>query len=429
MLQQLRVWFSDKLRNRMFFRSVLVLAGSTALIQSISVLASPILSRLYTPSDFGTVSVYSSLLSILVAVSSMRYELAIPLARKDEDGANLAALSTLVLLLTATLIWLGILWAGDTLVDWINVPIMISYLWLLPLGVLGQGFFQILHYWMVRKKNFSYLARGRVAQSVSQVTMQLGLGIAGTQGSGMLLGKLFGLLVGVLRLFGFIAQTDIKDFRKINKEKVKAVAYRYRRFPLISSSSALLNTMGLKLTSILLSAFYSPEIVGWFSMGQRLVGIPVSLVSQSVAQVYLGEAPRLANRDLSALRSLFFKTASRLCLIGIMVIVLPSIGGPWIFSFIFGESWRTAGIYLRLLSLAFMGRFVVTPLSQTLNILERQDLQLAWDIVRLVVVVGSLSLSRYLNVTPTLSIAIYSVSMFVSYLLLFFLMVSVLKKR
>jgi O-antigen/teichoic acid export membrane protein len=83
-----------------FARGVSVLVGGTAGAQLITVLAAPLLTRLYSPEDFGLVAVCASLLALIGVISSRRYELAIPLPDDDVEEANVAMLSLLLVAMT-----------------------------------------------------------------------------------------------------------------------------------------------------------------------------------------------------------------------------------------------------------------------------------------------------------------------------------------
>jgi O-antigen/teichoic acid export membrane protein len=418
----------DAFAGSHFARSVAVLAGGTAAGQAIIVLTSPILTRLYTPEDFGVLAVYVSTLSILVVVASLRYELAIPLPGDDEAAANLLILSLTVVLgvgmLSGGAVWLF----GDQLLRWTNAPAMESYLWLLPLSLVGAGAYQVLNYWAIRRRAFFHVARTKLYQSVAQVLAQISLGLIKLGPGGLLLGDVAGRAGGSGTLAALAFRRDAEVFKRVSVEGIKRVAVRYRRFPLLSSGSSLLNSAGLQLPAILLAAFYGPQVAGWFALGQRVVGVPAVLVGRAVAQVYIGEAARLARESPAELDRLFSTTARRLLFAGIVPIALLVAGGPLLFELVFGENWSEAGSYLRILGAMFLVQFVVVPLSQTLNVLERQDLQLVWDAGRLLLVVGGLVLAYVLDWTAWTAIAIYSISMFAAYAVLYVMAnVSVMK--
>ena len=79
-----------------FGRNVLTLMTGTTIAQAIPVAITPILTRLYTPEDFGLLAVFVAFSTILGSISSGRYELAIMLPENDEDAINIAALCFLL---------------------------------------------------------------------------------------------------------------------------------------------------------------------------------------------------------------------------------------------------------------------------------------------------------------------------------------------
>lgn len=409
----------DALQESHFVRSVAVLAGGTAAGQAIVVLSSPILTRLYTPEDFGVLAVYVSILSILVVVASLRYELAIPLPKHDDIAANLLVFSLAIVfgvgMLSGVVVWLF----GDQLVSWTNAPAMKPYLWLLPLSLVGAGTYQVLNYWAIRRRAFFHVARTRLYQGVAQVFTQVLLGLTKFGPGGLLLGDVVGRAGGSGTLAALAFKRDAELFKRISIGGIKLAAVRYRRFPLLSSGSSLLNSAGLQLPAILLAAFYGPQVAGWFALGQRVVGVPAVLIGRAVAQVYIGEAARFARESPAELHRLFSATAKRLFFVGIVPIALLMLGGPLFFELVFGANWSEAGNYLRILGAMFLVQFVVAPLSQTLNVLERQDLQLVWDAGRLVLVVGTIVAAYLLDFPAAVAIAVYGVGMILAYLSLF----------
>ena len=78
-----------------FIKDVIKITSGTALGQAVVVLFSPILTRLYSPGDFGVFAVYASLLGVITVIGSMRYELAIPLPSDDQTAANVLVLALL----------------------------------------------------------------------------------------------------------------------------------------------------------------------------------------------------------------------------------------------------------------------------------------------------------------------------------------------
>ena len=409
--------------------NVATLAGGTALGQALVVVVSPLLTRLYSPTDFGGLAVYTSLLSIAVTLASLRYELAIPLPEKDSTAANLLALSLVIVCAMSLLVGGAVLLFGDQIVAWTNAAHIGPYLWLLALGMLGAGTYQALNYWAVRKEYFARIARTKLNQAIALVVTQIGVGVLVSGPLGLLAGDVLGRASGSATLATQALRKDREALKSIRPSEMRQAGQRYRRFPLLSSGSGLLNSAGIQLPPLLFAAFYGPQVAGWLALGHRVMTVPITLIGQSVAQVYYGEASRLTQEDPAALYRMFWQTAKRLFMVGVIPVVAIGLGGSWLFSLIFGSPWRMSGLFVQILALQYLAQFVVLPLSKTLTILERQDLQLAWDAGRLLLVVGSLVVSRALAAPEWTAVAAYGAAMFAAYCGLLALSSKSLSKR
>lgn len=412
-----------------FARGVAVLAGGAALGQAINVLVSPILTRLYSPEDFGVFGVYASILGIVTVIASLRYEYAIPLPEDNKTAANILALCFLLLLGMTGLMAMLVQGLGERIVAWANVPGLKRYLWLVPLGMLGAGTYQILNYWAVRKRDFLRLARTRISRGISRAATQVGVGFAHTGPLGLLLGQLAGETAGSASLGLAAWNKDRASFRTLSLKGIHKVGARYKRFPLLSSWAGLLDALGLQVPQLLFAAFYGAEVAGWFALGQRVIAAPLNIVVDSVAQVYFGEAARLPRDDPKAMKRLFIKLTGRLALVGGLPVVFICALAPWFFSFVFGRGWEAAGRYVQIMGLMFAARFAIVPLSHTLNILERQDLYSIWEGTRLALVLGGLLGGRAWGISHVNAVGIYSLAMLSAYIVLWGLAWHALKAK
>lgn len=404
---------------RGFAYNVGVLAGGTALAQGIGVLTAPILSRLYTPEDFGLLGVYVSIFGILLAVNSLRYEYAISLPKADDEAANLLALTLLLVVITTVLFEIALWLLGEPLAAWANAPALRPYLWLLPLSLLGAGFYQALNYWAIRKQAFGSIARTRFTQSFAGAVVPIFIGLAAAGPVGLLVGHILSQFIGSGGLARQAWQRDQAVLRQISPGGMWRAARAHYRFPVISSWSAILNAVGLNAPRLLLSSLYGTDVAGWFLFGQRLISIPLTLVGTSVGQVFLGAASRLANENPAGLEAFYLKTARRLFLIGLLPTALLMLAGRPFFAWIFGPEWETAGLYTQIMAPVFLVQFVSSSLSLIMMVIQRQGAQLVWDILRLTLVILALWGASALGMDGTAAVALYAGSMVLTYLLLF----------
>lgn len=359
-----------------FAADVLTLVSGTALAQVLSILAAPILSRLYGPEDFGLLGLFISITSIIGIIACLRYELTIMLPESEEEAANLLGLSLLmtfiISILTVPLIWFG----KPFLLAILKTPQLNPYLWLVPPFVFVSGVFLALNYWNSRTKHYRRLSISRITSSVTTTGTQLGAGFLGYATGGALIGASFaGQLVSSLTLAGQIWKDDYHLLIiSISRKKMLAGLKRYRDFPLISTWSGLLNTVSWQLPAFLLAAFFSPAVVGLYSMGFNLLQLPMNFIGSSIAQVFFQRAAEAkAKGTLSLLVEEIFRLLVRT---GMFPILILAIAGRDVFSAIFGSRWAEAGVYVQILSAWAFIWFLSSPLSTLVDVLEKQQFEL-----------------------------------------------------
>lgn len=374
-----------KAAGNSFLQSIGVLASGTAAGQAIIVAASPILTRLYRPEEFGAFAVWSAVLFTLLQVSCLRYDAAIVLPDDEQRAADLLGLAALAATAFCAALALALPWAGGPLVAWTGTPQLAPYLQWLPVSLWAAALFQALQQWSIRRRAFGTLARSNVLQSTLRVGVQVGAGLLRWGTPGLLLGDIAGRFLGTGTLAG-----TVRGLRRPTLSGLKEAARRYRRFPLVASGSGLLNQAVLQLPPLLLAGLYGPQVAGWYALGQRVIQLPMVMVGHSITHVYVERAARHVRDGEPGVPRLLVRTALLLLALGAVPFGLLAAFGPWLFARVFGPAWEETGHYARLLAGMSLAQFVVSPLSYTLAVLERQGVQLAWDAVRLALLLGGL---------------------------------------
>jgi O-antigen/teichoic acid export membrane protein len=401
-------------------RAVAVAVTGTALGQVIVLASSPLLTRLYTPEDFGIFGVFSALLQILGIAVCLRYELAIPLADDDVSVVNLLALSLLLSLLVSLATLAVVEPWGETISGWLNAAALGPLLWLLPVGLATMGCMRALTHWAIRRQAFGSITRTRISQSVGQVATQLGCGYLALGPVGLLAGQVIGQSAGITTLALAFHRTERRLWRAVRWREIARVAARFRNLPAYGAGAALLNAGARLAPALLIAAVHGAEVAGMFALAQRILATPVFL-STPVGQVYLSEAPRLARADGAGLYPLFKATAWRLLLFGVLTLGLVVIAGPQLFGLVFGAVWTEAGRFAQWLAFMALGQLVVMPVSQTLTVFERQDIQLGSDALRFGALLIVFLAAHQLEWQPLLTIAVMSLVMTLGHVALFVL--------
>jgi O-antigen/teichoic acid export membrane protein len=353
-----------------FARGVSLLVGSTAGAQILLVLAAPILTRLYTPEEFGLLAVYGSMLAIIGVVASLHYELAIPLPVDDLEAADLVALCLTLVIAMSLLTGAAIYFWRSAIAELLGVPRLANYLWLLPLGVLLTGFYTVFNYWGIRAKRFADIASTKLNQAIATLVIQLGGFKLG--GIALLLGQVAGQSVGTTSLA--IQSLKRAEFKQVSLSKIKAAFFRYKEFPLYTTWSSLVNTAGHQLPPLIFVTFFSEGAAGIYALANRLLTMPATLLGGALAQVFFSHG--VDSHRSGTLNILYAKVQNALIQLGLPPSILLILVGPELFSFLFGVEWRDAGVISQWLAVGAFFGFVVSPLSHIFTILEMQRLGL-----------------------------------------------------
>jgi O-antigen/teichoic acid export membrane protein len=383
----------------------------------IAIAASPFLTRIYKPSDFGALQVFISLLSLALVAAAGRYEIALLLPEEDQSCIDILAVAVLCVCFT-TMIAAGIVIACHYY--WLlpeSMVILKGYLWILPFSIGGAGLYQVLSYWTMRHNGYKDLATTKFVQAGAQVGTQLAGGLLVHGPLGLLLGDAVGRVMGSGRFLRKLWGGYAGQIRAIRLRRMIRIAVRYRDYPLVSIWGALINNSGLALPALFLAQHYGAQSTGWFAFVNRVLGVPGALIGASIAQVYTSEAAKLSRSNPERLMSIFLKTTRQMLYIGLVPCVLFTIFAPWFFQVVFGHAWREAGEYAKYMAFMFYAGLINSPVTMTLNILERQRAQFAWDASRMALTLLAIVLPSYFGYGPRIAILSYGVAMTLMYVI------------
>lgn len=366
-----------------FARGVLLLSGGAVLGQGLTIIAAPLISRLYSPAEFGIFSVYLSILGFVTIIASWRYEQAITLPREVESAANVVAVAAAILAIQCVAVAIVAFAAGPALATWLKVPALAANLWLLPFGLAAAGLYQILNYWAIREQAYGLSARTKLSQSIVGIGLQVGWGFTLGGPFGLLLGDLAGRMAGNGSIIGFMRAESGPAFRAVSRAGMAEAARRYIRFPAMSGPSALLSGIGALVPVLTLTAAFGPVVVGTYAMALRMVGAPLALVGQSIGQVFVATGSLRAHDDPFAVERLFMSVLRRLAILGVGLVAIAALLAPPLFALAFDASWSEMGRYIQVLSPYFLLHFIASPLSGAYDICERQDVVFAAECARL----------------------------------------------
>lgn len=399
-----------------FLKAVSVLVGGTAVAQGTAILALPLLTRLYSPEEFSLFAIYTSLLFTLSVASCLRLEIAIPIPESDVEAIYLVVIALLsnfiISLLLVLIIWIF----HSDIIFLLRQSSFSSLIWLVPVGVFFSGLYNTLQYWSTRKKNFSLIAKNRIVQSISGVSLQVLMGIIGYSTLGLIIGQIVKVSAGIWRLMIYFWNEASIVIKNIKVKKLKEIFKKNDSFPKYSTLDALANTASIQLPIIIIAALTINAEAGYLIFAMQLLGIPMQFIGGAISQVYLAHAPeafehadiRIFTREV--LDKLFKFSFSLLVFIGI---VSPSVIG-----YIFGDEWSKAGIIISWMIPWFIFQLISSPISMIMHIANQQKKMLFLTVFGFIFKVGSIYFQYYIDSNYLLQA--YAISSAIFYFICYF---------
>jgi len=360
-----------KLFRSEFLQNVSTLMSGTAIAQALPILISPVISRLYSPDDFGALALYMSIAAIISVIATGRYELAVMLPDKEKGAINILALSFGITLLVSMLTLLLVFLLKDMAVSFFEEPGIGIWLYFLPVVVLFTGLYQSLNYWSTRHKTFKRNAVTRISQSTFSSATQLGMGVLNAGSAGLILGYIAGILIRP-----FILGWDIvKQFKTLKQElsveEMMFNARKYRNFIRINTPHAFLGSIQDNGIIYVIMFYFSKVVLGSYSFAFRIIKAPAELIGSSVYQVFYQKATEV-HQSGKDLRPLVLRIYRNLFLAGLPFFTVLFLFAPQLFDFIFGSEWRVAGEIARIVTPWVFLNFLASPVSCMAIIMNKQ---------------------------------------------------------
>jgi O-antigen/teichoic acid export membrane protein len=386
---------------------VLALMTGTTIAQAIPIAISPILTRIYTPEDFGLLAIFISIASLLSVIVTAKYELALILPKQNRYAYQLLLLAVLILISISIFYMISILF-----LQFIYEFSTIYYL--LPIVVFFIGLNNIFDKYNNRIKNYKLMSKQRIIKTTVESFISISFAISLGIQTGMIWGFILGYTISSLIMIYINYNYFKKQNFNISKNKIKFLSKRYINFPKYSMPHSFLNSLSANIPIFLIPFYYGSHALGLYAFGLKIIQAPLSLLSNSIFNV-LGQKMAEEFNNGNNIKPLFLDITKKLSIIAISLIPL-FIFIDDIFAYIFGEEWRIAGDYIQILSPWLLLIFVVSPLSTIPQIYDLQKKAFIIEIIRIIFQISALSFGGiFYNMEITLMLLCLVSSIIITY--------------
>lgn len=407
-----------KLRNKAFggsasnvFKGMKTLAIGSGAAKIIGIAAIPVLTRLYSPEDFGVLAIFTAITTMLAPVITLRYVLALPLPRHDGLAFNLLMLSVGLMLVICFFVNI-LLWKfGEFILPIFSMEVLIPFWWLISLGLLATVSYEMLSLWATRKRNYRAISRTKIWQSVLGSSTKIVLGVVGLNPLGILIGQILKQGGGVGSLFRIFNEDFKRNWRYLRWSRVRKLAWLYRGFPVYRVPSQLLLVFTQQAPMLFSAIVFNAEVTGQLSLALMVLVLPLNLIGSSVGKALYAESASLGIKQAKKIYQIAKDVQKKLLIISIPIGIFLFIFGEIIFKLAFGAAWEQAGEFVSILSFYVVFQFTSSPLMQLMNILSNQSAFLLINIVRATLVAITFYLAYMFKLSPWEFVVSYSVLM------------------
>ena len=383
------------LKYNQFVKAVSLIGSGAVLAQLINLLAMPILTRIYSPSDFGILAIYLAIVTSVSPLASGKYEIAIVIENLQKNSIQILFLAfwvTFCVFLGSSLL---IFFFGDLIKNLMNAESLGYWLYLVPISIMLVGLVNAINYLSNHLSEYQVIAKSKILMALVVVLSSIALGLSDLE-QGLIISNILGFFSILIWLFFYYRKIfNIKNFGW-NKNK-KALALKYKSLLLYNAPSSLLDGLTSALPVLILTIYFSEEIVGIYALVIRLSMAPLGIISYAISQVNLKKVAYLSNNNKSVMLYLI-KLTMFLCIIILPFFIIVQFS-PQLFVWLFGSDWELSGTFLQILFPAIALKFLVSTLSTTLSATGHNKISAFWKVSAFVV-----TLSIYSHYAPNVSI-------------------------
>ena len=161
---------------------------------------------------------------------------------------------------------------------------------------------------------------------------------------------------------------------------VKECLTKYIRFPKYVMTGKLINSVSCAIPLFYLGAVFTKEELGFFSMSNTIIAVPISIITIAVSDAYRQRANEDYN-NYGSCRHILVKTIVPVSIISLVGFSILFIISPFLFEIILGSQWINAGIYTRYLIPMVAISFVTEVIRPTLIIASKQSYDFIWQLL------------------------------------------------
>ncbi|MBO0927343.1 oligosaccharide flippase family protein [Staphylococcus sp. 30400_3112M30941] len=382
---------------------------SSGIAQIILIVTTPIITRLYSPAEFGEFTIFSNIAMILIPIINARYDLLIVNAKNDRIANILSQISFLIslviILILIPVFMVSALLFPNFILDFIFIIIM---LFLVSLT-------NIFTNYLNKERKYKVLSLINVFRAASMSLLQIIFGFLAFGSLGLIIGFSLSYIAGLT--LGY--RTFKKHFNIVkDKEEAKAIFLENKNQLVYSTPSILLNSLSFSVVVFFIGILYTNTEVGIYGVAIRVLGIPVTIISLGLSKIFMQQANDYYIEH-GNFRNLLLKFSSVLIIVSIILYVPLYLFSEELVNILLGHSWVDAIIVIKIVIPLFVVRLIVSTVSLSVIVLQKQQLELILQALFLVGTTITFIISKIFSLTFLNFVSINTIVLVLSYIIFF----------
>ena len=424
-----------ELVNSKYMKDIFVLTTGVGFSQLIPLLLLPILTRFFSPTEFGVLAIFMAITQLLAISSTFRLEMAVVLPKKDTDAAILCLMSFFTLLFMSILIslFLFVLLKFIIIYDFNNSTLFndshihslfsnLSLIYLIPIGAICLGVYNILYSWNNRMGLYKNMSFSHITHSIFSTPLAILFYFVSFKSFALILGQIIGRFFACLFLLKNLFQTIRLIHRHTLIHQIRVLSKDYRKFILYETPHTILNFFSQKIIIAFFSVFFGLFTVGIFDLADKIIAKPLGIISNSFKTVFYKRLTTAQDKINIFKKSVFLMTVIS-CLLVLPFYFIPDD----FFIFLLGSEWGDTGKYIKLLCPLLFVRFITNVITPSISYSLQNHHLLIWQILYFSLLLCLFFYIHSFSVEDVLFL--YALLGAIMYLVLGFISFSVLKKH
>lgn len=398
-----------------FLKNTAILTSATTLGQLVTLLTAPVLTRIYEPGSYDVLGLYMMVTGLVGTLATLQYHNVIVTAKEESEAKSAVSLCILISLFVAVLTILFVFSFYSFIPGWFNNKEVRVWLLMAPLSVFFTGWTVSLSAYANREQQYKVLSVSRILSAILVPVFSISIGLLVSGPTGLIIGLLVSQIIPAVYLgYIFIMKGSLQ--LRFQKQELKQISWANRSFVKYSLPSEFINNFINQLPILFFARNYNVSgLIGNFNLSNRLLGMPIQLISTSVSEVFRQKASSEYNEKGNCVE-LFNKTFKVLALISFVPFLILMVSAPWVFKVVFGEKWVTAGVFSQILAPMFFLKFVVSPLSYIFFVARKQREDFIGHVLMFVLIVASFYIARHFSDNYFYGLTAYSIAYGLTYI-------------